>query len=44
MRSTRLVALVVGLFVLAVAAGASVLIEAMRLVLMFLTFGLVAVQ
>lgn len=44
MRSTRLVALVVGLLVLAVAAGASVLIEAMRLVLMFLTFGLVAVQ
>lgn len=44
MRSIRLVALVVGLFVLAVAAGASVLIEAMRLVLMFLICGIVAVQ
>lgn len=44
MRSTRLAALIIGLFVLAVVVGVSVLIEAMRLVLMFLMCGIVAVQ
>ena len=44
MRSTRLTELVIGLSVTAVVASLSVLIEAMRLVLMFLVFGLVAVQ
>lgn len=44
MRSTRLVALVVGLFVLVVAVGVSVLLEAMRLALMFLMCCIVAVQ
>lgn len=44
MRSTRLAELVVGLFVLVVAVGVSVLIEAMRLVLMFLMCCIVAVQ
>lgn len=44
MRSTRLAVLAIGLFVLAVAVGVSVLIEAMRLVLLFLMCGIVAVQ
>lgn len=43
-RGTRLAELVIGLSVTAVVASLSVLIEAMRLVLMFLVFGLVAVQ
>lgn len=43
-RGTRLAELVIGLSVTAVVASLSVLIEAMRLVPMFLVFGLVAVQ